>query len=89
MGVINGKATKLPKPEYPRAARLAGAAGTVTVKIVFDETGKVIWAKAIDGHPDLRQASEDAAWRSEFTPVKLDGKPVRVTGVIIYNFVAR
>lgn len=56
---------------------------------MFDENGKVIWAKAIDGHPDLRQASEDAAWRSEFAPVKLSGQAVKVTGVIIYNFVAR
>lgn len=88
-GVINGKATKLPKPVYPPAARAAGIQGIVTVRIVFDETGKVIWAKAIDGHPDLYQASEDAAWRSEFTPVKLSGQPVKVTGVIIYNFVAR
>ncbi len=49
----------------------------------------MISAKAVDGHPDLRQASEDAALRSEFTPVKLAGQPVKVTGVIIYNFVAR
>lgn len=88
-GIINGKARKLVKPEYPPAARLAGAQGTVTVRIVFDETGKVIWARAIDGHPDLRQASEDAARRSEFPPVKLSGQAVKVSGVIIYNFVAR
>lgn len=88
-GIINGKARKLVKPEYPPAARAAGAQGTVSVRIVFDENGKVISAKAIDGHPELRQASEDAALRSEFTPVKLAGQPVKVTGVIIYNFVAR
>lgn len=88
-GIINGKAIKLPKPEYPRAARAAGIQGTVTVRIVFDENGKVIWARAVDGHQELRQASEDAAWRSEFAPVKLSGQAVKVTGVIIYNFVAR
>lgn len=88
-GVINGKATKLPKPVYPRAARAAGIQGTVSVRITFDETGKVISAKAIDGPSELHQASEDAAWQSEFTPVKLSGQPVKVTGVIIYNFVAR
>lgn len=88
-GIMNGRAIKLPKPEYPRAARAAGAAGTVKVQIMFDETGKVIWAQAVDGHPDLRQVSEDAALRSEFAPVKLSGQPVKVKGFIIYNFVAR
>ena len=88
-GIINGKAKKLVKPEYPPAARAARISGTVQVQVVFDETGKVIWAKAINGHPDLRQASEEAAWRSEFSPVRLSGQPVKVHGFIIYNFVAR
>lgn len=88
-GIINGKARKLVKPKYPDAARAARISGTVQVQVVFDETGKVIWAKALSGHPDLRQASEDAAWRSEFSPVTLSGQPVKVTGFIVYNFVAR
>ena len=88
-GMINGKATKLVKPEYPAAARAARVSGTVQVQVVFDETGKVIWAKAVTGHPVLQRASEDAAWQSEFSPVKLSGQPVKVSGFIIYNFVAR
>ena len=88
-GIINGRARKLAKPKYPDAARAARISGTVEVRILFDETGKVISAKAISGPPELWQASEDAAWASEFTPVKLAGQPVKVTGTIIYNFVAR
>lgn len=88
-GVVNGRAIRLPKPEYPRAAREVRASGTVEVRVLIDENGKVISAKAISGHPDLRQASEDAAMRAEFTPTKLAGQAVKVTGVIIYNFVAR
>jgi TonB family protein len=88
-GVVNGRALRLPKPEYPRAAREAGASGTVEVRVLIDENGKVISAKALKGHPDLRKASEDAALRAEFSPTKLSGQAVKVTGVIIYNFVAR
>ena len=88
-GVLNGRALKLPKPKYPRAARESGASGTVVVKVIIDENGKVISAKAINGHPDLWQASEEAAMQSEFSPTTLAGQPVKVTGVIQYNFVAR
>ena len=86
-GVINGRALKLVKPEYPRSARESGAQGPVAVQVLIDETGKVISAKAISGHPDLRKASEDAALQSEFSPTRLAGQPVKVTGTVMYNFV--
>jgi len=88
-GILNGKALKLAKPSYPFAAREARVSGTVQVRVVIDETGKVIYAQAVSGHPDLQKASEDAAMKSEFSPTKLQGKPVKVTGFILYNFVAR
>jgi TonB family protein len=86
-GILNGKAIELPKPSYPAEARQAGASGTVEVKIVFDEEGKVIWVRALSGHPLLRPACEDAAWRTTFAPFKLSGQPEKVTGVLLYNFV--
>ncbi|HET8783405.1 MAG TPA: energy transducer TonB [Pyrinomonadaceae bacterium] len=88
-GVLNGRALKLPKPKYPRAARESGASGVVVVQVLIDENGKVISARAVSGHPDLREVSEEAASRAEFEPTKLAGQPVKVTGVIQYNFVAR
>lgn len=86
-GILNGRAVKLAKPVYPREAHRAGAAGEVKVSVVFDEQGKVIWASAISGHPLLRAASEAAALQSTFPPLKLAGEPVKVKGVVIYNFV--
>ena len=88
-GVLNGRAIKLAKPSYPSAAREARVSGTVTVQVLIDETGKVISAKAVTGHPALREASEQAAMKCEFTPTRLAGQPVKVTGSILYNFVAR
>lgn len=86
-GVLNGRALNMIKPAYPAVARAAGASGVVEVRVVFDETGKVIWAKATSGHPQLRQAAEDAAWQTKFSPTILSGQPVRTSGILIYNFV--
>ena len=87
--VINGKAISIPKPPYPDEARAFRLSGTVTVRIVIDEKGRVIRTCATQGPPLLRRASEAAAYDAVFTPTKLSGQPVKVTGVITYNFVAQ
>ena len=88
VGVVNGKAIKLVQPPYPDEARAARASGRVRVQIVIGETGDVIRVCAVDGAKSLMKASESAAWRSKFSPTLLDGKPIRVRGVIIYNYAA-
>lgn len=85
-GVLNGRAVKLVKPTYPAEAQKAGAVGEVKVQIVFDEDGKVIWARAVSGHPLLRAVCEDAAWQSTFPPMTVSGQLEKVTGVLVYNF---
>lgn len=86
-GVLNGKAISLPKPPYPAAAKAVRAAGAVTVQVLIDENGNVISATAVSGHPLLRQAAVEAAQRAKFSPTMLSGQPVKVSGVITYNFV--
>jgi TonB family protein len=86
-GVLNGKAISKPQPAYPAIARAARASGVVTVQIVVDEDGKVISASAVSGHPLLQQAAVAAARQARFSPTLLSGQPVKVTGVITYNFV--
>ena len=88
-GVLNGKAINLPKPSYPPIARSAHASGTVVVQVVIDENGRVISAHAVSGHPLLQAVSVGAARQARFSPTKLSGQPVKVTGVITYNFVAQ
>ena len=85
-GVLNGKALSLPKPVYPQQAKTARASGLVTVEVVIDETGKVISAKAVEGHVLLRQAATQAAQDARFSPTLLSGQPVKVSGQINYNF---
>ncbi|HEX9630350.1 MAG TPA: tetratricopeptide repeat protein [Pyrinomonadaceae bacterium] len=88
-GVINGKALSLPKPSYPDEARAAHVAGAVVVRLVIDERGKVIRACAIAGPPLLMRASEAAAYKALFSPTKISGQPVKVSGVVTYNFIAQ
>lgn len=83
-GIVNGRAIKLPKPAFPPAARAVRASGAVNVRVLIDEEGKVFAASSVSGHPLLRAASEKAACGAEFSPLH---QPVRITGIITYNFV--
>lgn len=85
-GVLNGSALNLPAPLYPDAARRMHTSGIVEVEVVIDENGKVISAKAVSGPAIFRDNAVQAALRAKFTPSKLSGQPVKVTGKIVYNF---
>ena len=89
LNLERGRAVNLPMPAYSPLARAAHAQGTVVVQVVIDEEGKVIAAAAVSGHPLLQSACVKAARESVFTTTKLEGAPVKVTGVIQYNFVAK
>lgn len=86
-GVINGKSTYLAKPAYPLEARNKRVRGTVNVQVTINEKGEVIFACAVSGAKELQRSSETAAYQSKFSPVLLSGKPVKVTGIIVYNYV--
>ncbi len=88
-GVMNGKAVRLLQPTYPAIARSANASGQVRVQVLIDESGNVISAHAVSGHPLLQASAVSAARASKFSPTMLGGQPVKVNGVIIYNFVAQ
>jgi TonB family protein len=84
-GVLNGKAIELPEPKLAEGAPKVG--GKVRVRVVLDETGKVISAEIEDGRIELRRAAIEAARKARFTPTLVDGQPVKVTGIINYIFV--
>lgn len=85
-GVLNGTALVLPPPIYPEAAKRMRTGGIVEVDVVLDETGKVVSAVAKTGPAMLRDAAVNAALRARFSPTKLSGQPVKVSGVINYKF---
>lgn len=85
-GVLNGTALSLPPPVYPEAAKRSRTSGVVTVDVILDETGKVVSATASSGPTMLRDAAVQAALKARFSPTKLSGQPVKVSGVINYKF---
>jgi tetratricopeptide (TPR) repeat protein len=88
--ILNGRALSLPKPSYPEEARRGYLEGIVVVKATIDEQGNVIAADDMcGGNPLLVKPSLVAAHKAKFSPTIVDGKPVKVTGDIIYRFVAR
>lgn len=86
-GVLNGKATELPKPKFPAAARAVRVTGAVPVQVLIDEKGEVFAAQAVSGHPLLKSSATIAACNAKFMPTLLSGAPVKVSGIITYNFV--
>jgi protein TonB len=83
---INDKILSKPAPVYPPVAVISSVSGRVSVEVFVDERGRVESAEAIYGHPLLRQAAVDAAYGARFLPTLLEGQPVKVMGVISYNF---
>ncbi|MGI8494789.1 MAG: energy transducer TonB, partial [Pyrinomonadaceae bacterium] len=70
-------------------AKAVHASGAVNVQVTIDENGSVTSARAVSGHPLLRQVSEQAARASKFSSTFLGEQKVKVTGVIVYNFIAQ
>ncbi len=68
------------EPDYPRLARQAGITGTVWVKALVNEEGKVL--KAIvaksSGTVSLDDAAVEAASKNQFKPGIQNGRPVKV-----------
>lgn len=85
-GVVNGQAKHLPKPIYSVAAKAVRAIGAINVQVLIDEAGNVVSANAVNGHPLLKVEAEKAARNAKFNPTLLTGKPVKVSGIIIYKF---
>ena len=85
--VLLSRIVSLPQPPYPILAKQTRTQGAVNVQILIDETGRVMSAQAVNGNPMLISAAVEAARRARFTPTTLNDQPVKVQGVITYNFV--
>jgi TonB family protein len=82
-----GELIEAPHPSYPDEAKNEKIEGEVTVVITIGDEGNVIYAKAKSGPEPLYRASEAAALKARFKPTLLNGKPVKVSGIITYKFV--
>jgi protein TonB len=85
--VLNSQALSLPRPTYPIIARQMRLQGVVNVQVLIDENGRVVSAKAVSGPGVLIPAAQQAAMQARFSPTIIGEQPVKVSGVITYNFV--
>jgi hypothetical protein len=84
VGVVNKKATYLPKPIFPKSCRCKE---TINVIILIDApSGKVIDAKTFSGHPLLRISAVKAAQQARFPPLIYTGKRIIVKASLVYKF---
>lgn len=84
VGVLNQKAKILLMPKVPPIQ--PRIAGQVTVQVKIDlQTGKVVWAKAVSGHPLLRTAAEKSAKETKFEPALTEFSQIYATGILVYK----
>jgi periplasmic protein TonB len=72
-------------PKYPADAR-AGAEGTVVLKEVVDETGKVAGVRLVEGDATLATAAMQAVKQWRYRPYVRDGKIEPFQTVVILDF---
>jgi protein TonB len=84
--VLQGNAITKVEAVYPPTARMMRAFGTVRVQVTISESGRVIDAKAVSGHQALRSAAVEAAYKWVFKPTTLNGAPIKVQGILTFNF---
>lgn len=86
MGALDDRVVKKPLPQYPATARAARITGVVIVHVVVDEQGKVISIQSSSGPALLRLAAETAARETVLKPVEVEGKPVKISGTLTFEF---
>ena len=86
-GILLKKTINESSDAYPHYAKVARVSGGLVVKVEVDEDGRVVKAQARGGFGMLPEAAEKDALETRFPPTRIDGRPVRVTGCIMYNYV--
>jgi TonB family protein len=79
-------ALQAPKPAYPMEAANKGVQGKVWIHLLISETGDVESADIISGDPDLARAAQEAMKKWKFKPYIRDGKPVKVSTKMPFDF---
>lgn len=84
--ILQGSAIKRVEPSYPVMAKSARVQGPVIVEVTINEKGIVESARAVSGHPLLRDAALNAARSWRWEPTILNQVPVKVIGTITFIF---
>jgi protein TonB len=84
---FNQKVLDRPQPVYPADAKTARISGDVSVGVIVNQTGNVIfaWVEKAD-NATLSSAALDAAYKLRVKPTVLSGQPVNLKSVVTYSF---
>ena len=83
VGILNGKTVAMPGPRYPVGAT---GSGRVVVRVLADERGIVTSALAVNGPSQFYDVTIAAALKARFKPKNLNGRGVKVSGLLVYDF---
>lgn len=84
-GFLNNRILN-PKEVKPDLSPNIKVRGEVKLKLLVDESGKVISAEVIEGHPLLKASAIKTAMMAKFEPMMLSGNPIKFDGWIIVKF---
>ena len=73
-------------PKYPAEARSRGAQGTIVLKTVVDENGKVASVRLVEGNAALANSAIEAVKQWRYRPYERDGKGLPFQTVVIVDF---
>lgn len=73
-------------PKYPADAHLNGAEGTIVLKEIVDEDGKVQGVRLVEGNATLANAAMQAVKQWRYRPYVRDGKAQPFQTVVIVDF---
>jgi TonB family protein len=79
-------AKERPLPPYPAAAKAVRATGKVIVEVLISETGDVICARDLSGHPLLRTMAANIVLKWKFEAIEVSDKPTKTVGTVAINF---
>jgi TonB family protein len=85
-GVMQGAALKRIAPSYLPLAKAVRVSGRVDVQVIISEEGRVIEAEVVSSPPLLWEGALNAAKQWVFKPTEISGVPVKVKGVLSFNF---
>ncbi len=85
-GVLNMKIVNELTPAYPQKAKEQKIQGRVEVQLLVNEDGEVIFASPLSGPEELWAESVRTSVSARFKPMRVAGKPVKITGRVILDF---
>jgi hypothetical protein len=88
--VVLCKLVNNPRPDFATVARRQRFSGTVRLDVTVetDEAGNVTSARMVGGHSEFKSVAEAAARNARLRPTIVDGRGVKVKGVISHQFMA-